>query len=197
MLAEAANACFYAGRAAEMLAAAEQAHARLPEEASVRAQFLAATVFGMAHVFAGNATKGSAAIHEAIALAEGSLELQEDLRVLPWLAVAPIFLREAAADRPLLEQALSQAPARSAVGALPFVLNLIGRDHATTDNWALAEATYREAIDLARESGQRTDLVFGLAGLACLQARRGRERDCRELAAAAQAAAPTPSSLVA
>ena len=33
-----------------------------------------------------------------------------------------------------------------------------------------------EAIELARESGQRADLVFGLAGLAWLQARRGRER---------------------
>jgi hypothetical protein len=120
MLAEAANACFYAGQAADMLAAAERGHARLPEEAPVRAQFLAATSFGMAHVFAGDASAGSAAIHEAIALAEGSPELQEDLRVLPWLAVAPIFLRESTAGRPLLDQALTQARARSAVGALPF-----------------------------------------------------------------------------
>jgi DNA-binding CsgD family transcriptional regulator len=51
----------------------------------------------------------------------------------------------------------------------------------------VAEATYREAIDLARESGQQTELVFGLAGLAWLQARRGREQECRALAAEALA----------
>ena len=67
------------------------------------------------------------------------------------------------------------ARARAAVGALPFVLNLIARDQATTDRWAVAEATYQEAIGLARESGQQTELTFGLAGLAWLQARRGRE----------------------
>jgi hypothetical protein len=59
------------------------------------------------------------------------------------------------------------------------MLNLLARDQATTDRWAVAEATYREAIELARESGQRTELPFGLAGLAWLQARRGREEDCR------------------
>jgi DNA-binding CsgD family transcriptional regulator len=63
------------------------------------------------------------------------------------------------------------------------VLNLLARDQATTDRWAVAEATYREAIDLARESDQRTELVFGLAGLAWLDARRGRERECRRSAA--------------
>ena len=67
------------------------------------------------------------------------------------------------------------------------MLNLVARDQATTDRWAVAEATYREAIDLARESGQQTELVFGLAGLAWLQARRGRDRECRACAAEALA----------
>ncbi len=80
---------------------------------------------------------------------------------------------------------MTAARERAAVGSLPFVLNLIARDHATTDRWAVAEATYREALDLARESDQRTELVFGLAGLAWLDARRGRERECRAAAAEA------------
>jgi DNA-binding CsgD family transcriptional regulator len=80
---------------------------------------------------------------------------------------------------------LRTARARTAVGALPFVLNLIARDQATTDRWAMAEASYQEAIDLARESGQQTELTFGLAGLAWLQARRGREQECRRYAAEA------------
>jgi DNA-binding CsgD family transcriptional regulator len=79
----------------------------------------------------------------------------------------------------LLDRALEVARERSAVGALPLVLDLIALDHATTDRWALAEATYLEAIGLARETGQQTDLVFGLSGLARLQARRGRATECR------------------
>jgi DNA-binding CsgD family transcriptional regulator len=46
----------------------------------------------------------------------------------------------------------------------------------------VAEASYQEAILLARETDQQTDLAFGLAGMAWLQARRGRERETRELA---------------
>ena len=68
------------------------------------------------------------------------------------------------------------------------MLNLLARDQATTDRWAVAEATYQEAIALARETEQRTDLAFGLAGLAWLQARRGREAETRALAAEAHPA---------
>ena len=96
--------------------------------------------------------------------------------------LVPLFLREAGTGRSLLEPALQTARAHTAVGVLPFVLNLIARDQATTDRWAIAEATYQEAIDLARESGQQTELAFGLAGLAWLQARRGREQECRAAA---------------
>jgi DNA-binding CsgD family transcriptional regulator len=101
---------------------------------------------------------------------------------MPWLAVGPLFLREAGTERSLLEPVLRTARAHTAVGALPFILNLLARDQATTDRWAIAEASYQEAINLARESGQRTELTFGLAGLAWLQARRGREQECRRCA---------------
>ena len=183
MLAEAAFACFYAGNPAEMLAAAERALSRLPASPSVPARFLAAMATGMARILGGDAAAGAEAVHHAIELAESSAELREDLRLVPWLAVGPLFLREAGAERSLLQQAERTARARAAVGALPFVLNLIARDQATTDRLAVAEATYREAIDLARESGQQTELTVGLAGLAWLLARRGREQDCRDCAA--------------
>ena len=185
MLSEAAGACFYAGNPIEMLAVAERAQVKLGDDPSVRARFLAASALGMARTFGGDAAAGAEAIHEAIALAEGSAELRDDLQLLPWLAIVPIFLREAGAGRSLLEHAMTSARARAAVGALPFVLNLLARDQATTDRLAVAESTYREAIDLARESGQETELVFGLAGLAWLQARRGREEECRACAAEA------------
>ena len=185
MLAEAANACFYAGNPAEMLVAAERARAILPAGASVRARFLAAMAAGMARVLGGDAAAGAEALHQATELAESSAGLREDLQVMPWLAVGPLFLREAGTERSLLEPVLRTARARTAVGALPFMLNLIARDQATTDRWAVAEASYQEAIDLARESGQRAELTFGLAGLAWLHARRGREQECRHCAAEA------------
>jgi DNA-binding CsgD family transcriptional regulator len=185
MLAEAASACFYAGNPAEMLAVAERARGALPGSASVRTRFLAAMAVGMARILGGDAAAGAESVHLAMGLAESSPGLREDLRLIPWLALGPLMLREADAGRSLLEPVLRTARARAAVGALPFVLNLIARDQATTDRWAIAGATYQEAIGLARESGQQAELAAGLAGLAWLQARRGREQECRRCAAEA------------
>jgi DNA-binding CsgD family transcriptional regulator len=182
MLADAASACLYAGNPAEMLPVAERAWAGLPASPSVRARFLAGMALGMARIFGGHAAAGAEALHEAVALAEKSAEVRDDLRLLPWLAFAPLFLRETDTGRSLLEYSLQAARARAAVGVLPFALNLIARDRATTNRWAVAEATYQEAIGLARESGQQTQLAFGLAGLAWLQARRGRDTECRSCA---------------
>ena len=185
MLAEAASACFYAGNPAEMLAVAEKARAGLSAGSSVHARFLAAMALGMARVFGGDAASGTAAVVEAVTLAENSAELRDDLRLLPWLAVAPLFLRHGSAGRSLLGYALQTARSRAAIGVLPFALNLIARDQATTDRWAIAESSYQEAIDLARESGQQTEMAFGLAGLAWLHARRGREEEGRAAASEA------------
>jgi DNA-binding CsgD family transcriptional regulator len=185
MLAEASSACFFSGNAAEMLAVAEKAQIEALPGLSVRAQFLAAMALGTARIFGGDAAAGAEALHQAVMLAENSAEVRGDLRLLHWLAVAPLFLREDGAGRSLLEHALQTARSRAAVGVLPFALNLIARDQATTDRWAVAEATYQEAIGLARESGQQTELAFGLAGLAWLHARRGRETEGRAAAAEA------------
>jgi DNA-binding CsgD family transcriptional regulator len=185
MLAEATSACFFAGNPAEMLAAAEQTQAAVVPGLSVRARFLAAMALGTATIFGGDAAAGAEALHQAVTLAENSAEVRDDPRLLPWLAVAPLFLREGGAGRSLLGHALASARSRAAVGVLPLALNLIARDHATTDRWTVAEATYQEAINLARESGQRTELAFGLAGLAWVHARRGREAEGRAAAAEA------------
>jgi DNA-binding CsgD family transcriptional regulator len=185
MLAEAALACLFAGDPAEMLATAALARARRPAAPSARAQFLIAMTDGMALVFGGDAADGAVAVQQAVTLAEAASAVRDDVRLLPWLALGPLFLRQTGGGRPLLEHALRTARAQAAVGVLPVVLNLIARDHAATDHWALAGAAFQEALDLARESGQRTQLTVALAGLALLQARRGRERECRECAAEA------------
>ena len=182
MLAEAATACFAAGKPADMLSAAERAHAALSEDASVRSRFMAETALGMARILGGDAAAGAEAIHRAVALADGTPELKDDLELLPWLTLGPIFLRKTDVGRSALAQALETARERAALGGLPFVLFLLARDHATSDRWAVAEAIYEEAIGMARETDQRTDLGFGLSGLAWLQARRGREEETRALA---------------
>jgi DNA-binding CsgD family transcriptional regulator len=187
MLADAASACFVAGDPRAMARTAERARELLPENASNVARFLAAMATGMAYILGGDAEAGAQAIHQAVLLAESSSELREDPLMLPWLVLAPVFLRETLTGRSLIEQALEAARARAAVGALPLLLDLVARDQATTDRWAMAEATYTEAIQLARESDQRAALSFGLAGLAWLQARRGQESECRALATEALA----------
>lgn len=183
MLAEAALACFQAGNPVEMLSVADRMLSVHPARPSLRARFLAGMTTGMASIIGGDAAAGAEAVNESVRLAERSADLRGDLELIGWLTLGPLFLRQTGAGRSLLEHALRAARSRAAVGALPFVLNLIARDHAATDRWAIAAATYQEAIDLARESGQQTELAFGLAGLAFLHARRGREQECRASAA--------------
>ena len=185
MLAEAAVACFYAGRPREMLSAAERGHAALPAQASVPTQLAAGAAVGMARIIGGDAAAGARAIDQAIALAEAAPEALDDVEVLEWLAVLPLFARRAGTGRSLLGHALEAARAHAAIGALPTVLILVARDQATTDRLSVAEATYREAIALATESDQRAAVAFGLAGLAWLLARRGRSDECATHARAA------------
>ena len=78
-----------------MLVVAERASSLMPKDASVRTRFLASIAIGIARVAGGDAAAGSEAIQEAVALAGASPELRDDLELLPWLAIAPIFLREA------------------------------------------------------------------------------------------------------
>jgi DNA-binding CsgD family transcriptional regulator/tetratricopeptide (TPR) repeat protein len=189
MLTEAAAACFAAGKPREMLSASARAQELLPEQASPRARYVTAIAGGMAHTLGGDAEAGAELIHAAVALAEGSPALPEDPQLLPWLVLAPLFLRERRAGRALIAQALEAARARAAVGALPFLLNLVARDQATTDRWSVAEATLVETIALARETGQRTELAFALANHALLAARRGRDPECRASAGEALALA--------
>lgn len=124
-----------------------------------------------------------------MAIIEGSDALGDDPRLLAWAALGPLWLRESETGRDLFERAISSARQQGAVGALPFALFVAGRDAATTDRWAVAEAQYDEAIRLARETGQAAQLCANLTGLVYLDARRGREAECREHAAEALALA--------
>ena len=96
-----------ARRPVRALAAAGLAHSR--------ARFIAWTVFGMAEILGGDAAAGAAAIRDAVALAADAEQLPYELGLLPWLAFAPIFLREAGVGRFLLERSLALARAQAAI----------------------------------------------------------------------------------
>jgi DNA-binding CsgD family transcriptional regulator len=179
MLAEAALACFYSGAAGEMLRNAQRAHELIPPGDMGRARFFASTALGMAQVVAGDGEAGARVLKDAAEVLDASEELREDPRLLVWAALEPLWLREAESNRERVDRALAYARERSAAGVLPGLLHYIGRDRAMSDAWPAAQAAYHESMRLARESGQRTDLVAGLAGLAWLEARQGLERQCR------------------
>jgi DNA-binding CsgD family transcriptional regulator len=185
MLAQAVHGCFYAGATREMVAAAERAVSLAATLNSPRAAFFAAMAHAMALVAEGKGDAGAANARAAVEILERTEELREDPRLIAWVALGPLWLREAESGRSLIDRAAERARDQAAVGALPAILHHLARDQATTDQWAAAETTYDEAIGLAGETGQRTELAAALAGLAWLEARQGADALCRQHAAQA------------
>jgi DNA-binding CsgD family transcriptional regulator len=185
MLAQAVHGYFYAGDPRAMIAAAERAVALARDQDSRRARFFAAMAQSMALVADGQGDAGAALARRAVEIMEGADELRDDPGLLVWAALGPLLLREADTGRELIERASERVRAQAALGALPYLLHLLARDQATTDQWAAAEASYDEAIRLGWETGQRVEIAAALAGLAWLEARQGREASCREHAAEA------------
>lgn len=163
-----------AGRLVDLLTSA------VAQATSSRARGIGTVATGMAKVLAGRG--GIEELRAAVPLLAGSAELRADAHGLSWLMYAPLFLRDAQSGRELRER-VDEARARAGVGTLPGLLFLVARDGATTDSWARAAADYTEAIRLARDTGQATELAMSLAGLSWVEARTGQEASCRTHAA--------------
>jgi DNA-binding CsgD family transcriptional regulator len=189
LLAEAADACGYAALPEPMLAAARGAWDALAAGASERDRLRAHLALGMAMIYNGRGDEGAAHVREAIGILERSATLAVDPWLLSSVALGPLWLREREQGRALIARAVDAAREAGALGALPFAQWLAARDAATSDRWAVAEALYEEATRGARETGQAAALCAGLAGLACVQARQGREAACRRHAGEALAVA--------
>ena len=184
MLAEAADAAFYSGAPDKMLAAAEQAAALVEAGADGKAPFYAAVALGTSRIMTGG--DGAADLLRAVELYETG-DFGDDPRALAWAALTAVFLRDAEAGRRLIDRSIATAREHTAIGVLPRLLNRLARDESMSDRWPEAEADFHEAIRLARETGQRSELAAALAGLAWFDGRRGREDDCREHAAESRA----------
>jgi DNA-binding CsgD family transcriptional regulator len=184
MLAEAADAAAYAAEPRQMLAAARRAWAALAPHTSERARVRAMLAVGMALIYTGEdpharEATGAEWLRDATDRLDRSPELAMDPTLLASAATGALWLRESERGRALLGRAIEAARQQGAVGALPFPLWLAGREAATSDRPHVAVALYEEAIRLARETGQATSLCAGLSGLACVEARQGREPECR------------------
>ncbi|MFC7619003.1 AAA family ATPase [Microlunatus sp. GCM10028923] len=138
-----------------------------------RAAAVASMAVGMARIVAGE--PGAAMIRAGVARLS-VLGGANDAR-LAWEVLGPLFLRESDGGRDLVAQAVDLRRRASAIGALPHLLWHLARDDATTDRWTRAEAGYGEAVALAREFGQDTELGAALAGLGWLLARLGRTEE--------------------
>ena len=187
MYAGAIDSCFYLLDARSALAATD----RLPElvaragddtsghEATSAA--VASIATGMARGLAGE--PGLEALRAGVdgLVAQGEPTPQE----ADWALTGLLYLRESGDVRDLLRESIETRRRNSEVGHLPHLLFHLARSDATTDRWTWAEALYGEAVDLAREFGQLTELGASLAGLSQLASRQGRADECRRLAAEA------------
>jgi hypothetical protein len=107
------------------------------------------------------------------------------VRLLSWAVAGALWARQTSVGDRVVDSAVATAREKVAIGTLPYLLHHVARYRATTDQWSLALADYHEAVRLARETEQRTDLAAALAGLAWLEARQGNEA-CRGHAAEAR-----------
>jgi DNA-binding CsgD family transcriptional regulator len=184
-LADAVHATYYLGDARTAATLADRLAALAPAVTQDRARALGLMATGMARTLAGRG--GADDIRAAVPLLESSPELSHDPRRLSWLLLAPLFLRDATSGA-RLRTLVDQVRGAAGVGALPAVLFHVALDQSTTGAaWPRAEANFAEAIRLASETRQATELAMSLAGLARLDSRAGRSDACRAHADQARA----------
>jgi DNA-binding CsgD family transcriptional regulator len=177
LLADGLLAAQYAGDITSAAQAAARIEGLLPRVRSPRSRWLGSLATGVAGIIAGHG--GPDRIRAAMARAIDDDALLADPQLAPWLVLGTLYLRESGTERAVIPTVVAHLRRRADLGGLPILLFYVGRDQATTDRWTDAVATYTEGIVLAREAGQVTDVVAGLAGLAWLEARRGDEVACR------------------
>lgn len=177
LLAEACRACTYLGDMA-VLRTVETALTRtLPAVTDREARAIGLAASGAARVMLGDG--GSARLREAVPLLAQHVDPLDHPAALPWLMLAPLFLRDAEVGSQLRDL-VDEVRTRVGVGALPNLLFHVARDQATSNAWDRAAANYDEAMRLARETDQGVELAMSLAGMACLESRQGRVTACRE-----------------
>jgi DNA-binding CsgD family transcriptional regulator len=194
LVADAVGVAFYLANGDVALESQQLAESLLDRGVDRNAAAIGRLAVGMAQVLGGR--DGSAQLREGARLLSGEAPTETREFDSAWLALGALFLRDDGSTRRLLH-AVEEARADTSVGALPHLLFHLARDEATTERWAAAESDYTEAASLAEELGQSTEAAIALAGLAWLEARRGKEDASREHAARAAAIAEPRQIMIA
>jgi DNA-binding CsgD family transcriptional regulator len=171
--------CYLAAPGAARLAA-EEIERLLLRTDDPATHALGTMATGMALVIDGSGERGAQLIADSASRLVLPDDLQAELFRLPLRVQSALWLRESSETRTVIGRAIDRLRDDGALGSLPYLLMHIGRDAATTDDWDGAESAYQEAIRLAGETGQTTDLAVAAAGLACVLARRGKADRCRQ-----------------
>jgi hypothetical protein len=88
----------------------------------------------------------------------------------------------------ILDRAVAEARATAAIGVLPYVLQIRGTLMSETGRWMALRADDEEAVSLGEEIGADVDVEFASVALAALAGMQGREEECCERVARADAA---------
>lgn len=186
LFADAIHVSFYLADPAAAMRACAAIESLLSSCADPNARFLGSMASGMAMVLGGSGASGIERVRSAAYPLVVPDAARADGFRLPLRVQGALWLRDSGPHREVVGEAIDRMREQAALGSLPYLLMHIARDAATTDRWDDAEAAYQEGIRLARETGQSTDLAVSLAGLASLNARRGRAQECRDNVAAAE-----------
>lgn len=185
LLADTIDSCFYLCDTRSALRAAHRITELIGPGVSATAARWGSLAAGVALILGEAGDRGADLIRTAMDQPLDASEEADQWR-FRWPLVGPLFLRETGPTRAAMATAVRTVRNRAAVGMLPFLLTLVARDDAGAANWADAEVGYTEAIQIARETGQLNDLALALAGLACLEARRGGSESSRAHASEAR-----------
>jgi DNA-binding CsgD family transcriptional regulator len=179
LLADAVQANFYLAGAPTAAVLARRLTELALRVTDDRARAFGLVAAGTARILAGQAG-GADDLRAAVPLLRSTPALLEDQHRLSLVMQVPLFLRDSTGEGQAMREVVEAVRGQAGVGALPAVLWHVARDQATTSAWAEAEANYLAAARLAQETGQLTEQVMALAGLAWLESRQGRQEDCRE-----------------
>jgi DNA-binding CsgD family transcriptional regulator len=179
ILADAVHANYYLAGAPAAAALAGRLTELAPSVTDDRARALGLVASGIARILAGQ-HGGADDLRAAVPLVRATPELYLDPHRLSLVISVPLYLRDATGGGQALRELVEAVRGQAGVGALPAVLWHVARDQATSSAWAEAEANYAAVVRIAEETGQLTEQVMALAGLAWLESHEGQEVRCRE-----------------
>jgi len=176
MLADAVIPCLRSGHPRAACVLARRAFT-LAERAEGLPRVRAAVMLGTALIFTGEFEQGRRFVHEsALAVAPpGILDFESRAYLGRGLRLAG-YNEQA---RTVFAELIRDVRAEAALGSLPYALARSADVELECGDWDSARDLLREAIELARETGQGADEGLALGTLAWLDAAQGLEDDCR------------------